>query len=39
MVDVQKREDALLDKISDLLAENAQLREELRIAMECALVR
>jgi len=39
MVDVGKREDQMLDKISDLLAENAQLREDLKIAMECALVR
>ena len=39
MVDVAKREDQLLDKISELLAANEVLREELRLAMECALVR
>jgi hypothetical protein len=39
VVDVAKREDQLLDKISELLAANEVLREELRLAMECALVR
>lgn len=39
MVDVQKREDALLDKISELLAENEQLRKDLIVAVEAALSR
>jgi hypothetical protein len=39
LMDVAKREDQLLDKISELLAANEVLREELRLAMECALVR
>lgn len=38
MVDVGKREDQLLDKISELMAEKKRLEEELRLAMECALV-
>jgi hypothetical protein len=34
-----KTTDAMLDRIGELYAENALLREELRLAMECALVR
>jgi hypothetical protein len=39
VVDVAKREDQLLDKISELLAANEVLREELRLAMDVALSR
>ena len=39
MVDIAKREDAMLDRISELLTENALLREELRLAVEVALAR
>lgn len=34
---VQKREDALLDKIGELMRENEQLRKDLIVAVEAAL--
>lgn len=39
VVDVQKREDAMLDKISELVKERDQLRADLIVAVEAALSR